>query len=166
MKRLLASLVLLGAAAAHAAPASQESVERLLAVTRADTMMESMYVGVEQVMRQAVARAVQGRPVKAEQQRVLDAIPRKFAAVMREEMAWPKMKPLYLQLYQETFEQDEIDGMLAFYATPAGRATLDKMPVVIQKSFALSQTLMQSVMPKMDAAMKEALAEAKLAPAR
>ena len=160
MKRLLALLSLLTALSAHAAPASRESVENLLVATKAESMMSSVFAGMDQIMRQSMAQAAQGRSLNAEQQRVLDAMPPKFIAIMREEMSWQKMKPQYVQLYVETFEQEEVDGLLAFYASPTGQALLNKMPVVVQKSMALSQSLMQSALPKMQAAIKEALAEA------
>jgi len=118
--------------------------------------MDSMYAGMEQMMRQ-------GKPLSAEQQRVLDGFATRFAAVMREDMSWQKMRPLYVQLYRDSFDQEEIDGMLAFYASPAGLAVVNKMPVVMQKSMALSQSLMQSFIPKMTAAMKDAMTEAKIA---
>jgi hypothetical protein len=163
MRRLLALATLLASLSAHAAPASQESVEKMMAATKVETMMDSMYAGMEQMMRQGMKQAVQGKPLSPEQQRILDGVPAKFVAVMREEMNWQKMKPLYVQLYRDTFEQEEIDGMLAFYATPAGQALVNKMPVVMQKSMALSQSLMQSLIPKMAAPMKEAMTEAKIA---
>jgi hypothetical protein len=160
MKRLLALLSLLTSLSVHAAPASRESVENLLVATKAESMMSSVFAGMDQIMRQSMAQAAQGRSLNAEQQRVLDAMPPKFIAIMREEMSWQKMKPQYVQLYVETFEQEEVDGLLAFYASPTGQALLNKMPVVVQKSMALSQSLMQSALPKMQAAIKEALAEA------
>ena len=67
-----------------------------------------------------------------------------------------------MQLYRDTFEQEEVDGLLVFYASPAGQAYVNKMPVVMQKSMALSQSLMQSIIPKMTAAMQDAIAEAKI----
>jgi hypothetical protein len=166
MKRLLAIATLAAALAAslsaHAIPASQESVEKLLAVTKVESTLETMYSGIEQVMRQSMKQAAQGKPLSPEQQRVFDTVPARFVAVMREEMNWQKMKPLYVQLYRETFEQEEVDGLLVFYASPAGRAFVNKMPIVMQKSMALSQSLMQSVIPKMTAAMKDAMTEAKI----
>ncbi len=39
---------------------------------------------------------------------------------------------------------------------------MDKMPVVMQKSMALSQSMMKSVIPKMAAAIDEAMVEAKV----
>lgn len=161
MRRILALAAFL-ALNAHAAPASQESVENLMAATKVETMMDSMYSSVEQMVRQGIKQAVQGKSLNPEQQRILDGVPAKFAAVMRDEMSWQKMKPLYVQLYRDTFDQEDVDGMLAFYATPAGQALVNKMPVVMQKSMALSQSLMQSLIPKMTAAMKDAMTEAKI----
>jgi uncharacterized protein len=147
---------------AHALPASQESVEALLTITKTESMMDSMYGGVEQAMRQGMKESLQGKPVSAEQQRMLDAVPPKFMAVMRQEFNWSKMKPLYVQLYRETFEQEEIDGLVAFYKSSAGQAFVNKMPVVMQKSITIAQSQMQALMPKIKEAIDSAIAEAKL----
>lgn len=162
MRKLLAFAVLMIACSADAAPASQESVEQLLAATRTESMMETIYGSLEQTMRQSMKKAVEGKPVSEQQQRFLDAVPAKFVAVMRDELNWAKLKPLYVQVYRETFEQDEIDGLIAFYTSPAGQAFVNKMPVVMQKSIVVTQAAMQSLAPRMSAAVKEALAEAKV----
>ncbi|RQO57254.1 hypothetical protein DBR47_15600 [Paucibacter sp. KBW04] len=162
MRILFALAILFAALNANAAPASQESIEKLLVATKSESLLDSMYGGIEQSMRQTMRQAVIGKQLSSEQQRVLDAVPPKFVAIVREDMNWQKMKPLYVQLYQETFDQEEIDGLLAFYASPTGQAFVNKMPVVMQKSVALSQSLMQSFLPKMMAAIKEAMAEAKV----
>jgi hypothetical protein len=164
--RVLAIAVLLASFGVQAAPASQESVEKLLSVTKSEAMMDSLYSGMDQVMRQSIEQSLQGKTITAEQRRALDAVPGKFVAVMREEMSWQKMKPQFISLYRDTFEQEEVDGMLAFYASPAGQALINKMPVVMQKSLALSQSLLQSVLPKMRVAMEEAMREAKISEKR
>ena len=150
------------AANAWAEPPTPESVETLLAATRAESMMNSMYAMVEQSMRGGLRQSLQGQTLTDEQQRVLDAVPGRFIAVMREEFNWPKMKPLYVQLYRETFDQAEIDGLIAFYRSPAGQAFVDKMPIVMQKSMAISQAQLQTFLPKMRAAMEQAMADAKV----
>jgi len=160
--RVFALVAFLASFVVQAEPASQKSVEALLTVTKVEAMMDSLYSGMDQTMRQSISQATQGKSLSAEQQRALDAVPAKFVAVMREEMSWQKMKPLYVQIYRETFDQEEIDGMLAFYASPAGKAVITKMPVVMQKSLVLSQSLTQSTIPKMVAAMEEAMREAKV----
>jgi uncharacterized protein len=162
MLKLLTIAALFVSLNAQAAPASQESVENLLTVTKTESMMDSMYSGMEQMMRQGMRQSTAGKPVSPEQQRYFDALPAKFVAVMRDEMNWQKMKPMYVQIYRESFEQDEVDGLLAFYASPAGQALINKMPVVMQKSVAVSQSLIESFVPKMTKAIQDAMAEAKV----
>jgi len=162
MKKLaVAAAALLLSGALHAAPASPQSVEAVLEVTRVEAMLNTMYANLEPMMRQAMQQSVGGRKVTAEEQRLLDALPGKFAALMREEMAWEKLKPLYVQVYAESFDQEEIDALLVFYRSPAGQALIGKMPVVMQKSMALVQGQMQSFLPRMQKAIDEAMAEAK-----
>ncbi len=162
MRKLLILAVAFITFSAHASPASQESVESLFAVMKTESMMDSIYGSMEQMMRQGMKQAVQGNTLSPEQQRIFDAVPAKFVTVMREEFNWGKMRPLYVQLYRDTFEQEEVDGLLAFYTSPTGQAFVNKMPVVMQKSIGLSQSLMQSLIPKMTAAINDAVAEAKL----
>lgn len=164
--RIFSLTALLASFAVQAAPASQESVEALLTVTKTEAMLDSLYAGMDKMMRQSISQSLQGKSLSEEQQRALDDVPTKFIAVMREEMSWQKIKPMYVQLYRETFEQEEVDGMLAFYASPAGKALINKMPIVMQKSLTISQSLLQSAIPKMRAAMEEAMKEAQGTPKR
>jgi uncharacterized protein len=166
MRKFLTLAAIFVAFQAYAVPASQESVENLLTVMKTESMMESMYGSVEQMMRQGMKQSVQGKPLTAEQQRFFDSVPTKFVAVMRQEFNWEKIKSMYVQLYRDTFEQNEVDDLITFYASPAGQAFVNKMPVVMQKSLALTQSLMQSLMPKMTAAINDAMAEPKLSKQR
>lgn len=164
MKKLfiaLAASALLLSTGVRAAPASAESVDTLLAVTKTQALLESMYGQIEAMMRQSIANASQGQSVSAEQRRALDTVPSKFVATMRTEMGWTKMRPIYVQIYQDTFTQEEIDGLIAFYRSPAGEAFVAKMPLVMQKSMQVAQAQMGPIMEKMKAAIDEAMAEAK-----
>ena len=156
---LLASLIF--ASLAHCAPASQESIDRLLRDARVEKLLDTMLVNVDQVMRHSMEASTQGQPLSPEQRRVVDATAAKFVQVMREEMTWDKLRPLYVQIYQESFTQEEIDGLIAFYESSAGVAFVEKMPVVMQKSMSIMQSRMAPMMEKMKAAMKEAIPETK-----
>jgi hypothetical protein len=163
MRKLLSVVCFFIACNAWAAPASPESVEELLRVTRAGAMVESVYGNMEQIMRQGALQGMQGKPMTPEQQRVLDTMIPRMIAVMRQEFNWETLRPQYIQLYRETFEQEEVDGLIAFYKSPAGQAFVDKMPVVLQKSIAMSQSMMRTTMPRIMAELKDAMAEAKAA---
>jgi hypothetical protein len=60
---------------------------------------------------------------------------------------WAKIKPVFNQIYRDVFEQEEVDGLIAFYQSSAGKAYLTKMPQVIQKSTTLGQSQLQNIMP-------------------
>ena len=152
---------LLVAGAASAAPASEASIDDLLAATRVERLLDSMLANVEQTMRESMTRAAGPQPPSAEQRRVIDAGIAKFIAVMREEMSLARMRPLYAEIYRDTFTQEEMDGLLAFYRSPIGAAFIEKMPVVLQKSQSVVQTRLGPLMEKMKSAMNQAMEEAR-----
>ena len=163
LRKILSAAVFFAAFNACAAPASTESVEELLAVLRTSAMMESSYGAMDQMMRRGLQQGLQGKPLTLEQQRVLDALPAKFMVIMREEYNWEKMKPHYVQLYRDAFEQEEVEGLIGFYRTAAGQAYIAKLPVVMHKTMEMVQSMMLTLAPRFAAAMKEAKAEAKIA---
>ena len=48
--------------------------------------------------------------------------------------------------------------MIAFYKTPAGQTVILKMPVIAQKLMGAVQEMLGSVMPRLEAALKETAA--------
>jgi len=145
-----------------AAPASTESVEALLTLTKAESTLDAMYASIEQMVRQSMQQQMAlGKTLTPQQRQVIDTMPAKFMAVIRTELTWDKLKSQFVQIYLETFDQEEIDGLVAFYRSTAGQAFVDKMPVLMQKSMAISQSQMQTIFPKMMAVINQALAEAK-----
>jgi uncharacterized protein len=158
---LLASLVFVSLA--HSAAPSPDSVEKLLVDARVEKLLDAMLASVDQSMRQSMVATMQGRQLSPEQQRVIDEAPAKFAQVLREEMTWDKMRPIYVQIYQESFTQEEVDGLIAFYESPAGVAFVEKMPVVMQKSMSIMQSRMAPMIEKIRGGMKQTIDEAKAA---
>jgi uncharacterized protein len=144
----------------HAAPPSVESVEELLRLGGAESTLDAMYANLEQSMRAGMKQASADKQLSAEQEKVLEIAPKKFIAVMREEFGWPVMKSTYIQIYRDSLEQEEVDGLIAFYQSPAGAAFIKKMPVIVQRAMEASQAQLTTFLPKMQKAMEEALREA------
>jgi uncharacterized protein len=141
---------------------STVSVDELLRVTKADQMADAVMAPMEQMMRQSVATNLQGKQVSAQERESIEKFIPKALAIARNELAFANLRPMYTQIYQESFTQEEIDGLIAFYKSPAGLAFTNKMPLVMQKTMLLMQTKMQPMMQRMQAAMKQALDESKL----
>ena len=150
---MLRSIAIVGALAfslqAHAAPASQASIEKTFQLTHLEQAMQVAWGSVEANMRQMSAQMRGNKPATPEQQAVEDRNIQRVMEVMHQEMNWQKMEPLYLKLYQDTYTQEEIDGLNEFYSSPAGQAYLAKMPMLMQRTMQLMQTTMQSIMPRL-----------------
>jgi uncharacterized protein len=163
MKKFLASTATaLFAGAAFAAPATPASVETLITLSKADQVLDVVYAGLEQNIRQGMAAAVGDKPLTPPQQQALQAIPARLSEVIRTEMSWAALKPIFVQVYTETFDQDEVDGLIAFYQSPIGQRFVAKQGPLAQRSGAATQQLLISAMPRIQATMEGALKEAGL----
>ena len=161
MKRkfLLALPLLLCACAAMAAPASEATIREMFDVTGVRNLVDSSMPQIERVMRSSMKQALGGRELTAEEQKATDAMCTRMTAVVREQMKWETLEPIYIQIYQQSFTQEELEGILAFYKTPAGQALIKKMPVVMQNTMGAMQQMMGPMMGKMQSAVQETVKE-------
>lgn len=130
----IATLILLfcTSLAAQAAPPTLESIERLMAVSQADKMAEGVRAQIRGSMKLVTDQMLQGQPVIPAEQRALDNFSNKVSSMMNEELSVDKLRPIYVVMYRETFTQEEVDGMIAFYQSPIGQSMLNKMPRAMQ----------------------------------
>lgn len=164
MWKIVACLVLLlPPALCAAAPPTDESLLSLFKAMKAESLVESIYASLEPAMRQALSQATAGKPLTEEQEVVVKQAPRRISEVIRTELSWQRIQPMQMAVYRETFDQAEVDGLIAFYSSPVGRSLVDKMPMVNQKLMSATQSYMLEVMPKLKAAMDQILLEARIA---
>lgn len=165
MRKLIALCVLTSTlawtTATRAAPPTRESIDTLLAITGVEKTFDGMLANIDALMKRNMAIAFSGQPASPDRQRRIDIMSAKMRDIFREEMSWPKMQPIYEQIHAETFTQEEVDGLIAFYRTPTGVAYVDKLPLILQKSIAATQPLMASMMQKIQAATKQTAEEEK-----
>ena len=99
-------------------------------------------------MKSSIKQAVAGQSLTPEQEMVKLEMQGKMAAMLREELSWESLEPMYIEIYRKTLTQREVDGMLSFYTSPAGRAVILKMPLVMQSTMQAMQGRMSTFMPK------------------
>ena len=149
-----------GAAQSQSRP-TDESLRQLLEITEAKKLVESLSQQVDTVMTAALQQRLQGKVVSPQQQQVIDAMRAKFVALMKEELDWSVLEPEYMKLYADSFSQSEIDGLVAFYGTPAGRAVVQKLPLVMQGVMSMTQQRMARLIPKIQQMAAETAAQIK-----
>ena len=150
---------------AHAAPASPESIETLYTLMHVDRTIASVNVTVEAQMRQAMAAAHQGKTLTPEQQAIEERAVQRGLAVIHDELNWEKLKPQFTRIYTETYTQEEVDGLIAFFNSPSGKAYLAKMPQLTQQVMQFMQSYMAEIMPKMQQIARDAARESAAAAA-
>lgn len=146
-------------APARAETPSAASLDRLLVVTQAEKLTDSVVQQVNATMRPMMEQALASRTMTAEQRaradQFMSSFVEKMNKIMADEMSWDRMKAMNLQIYGEAFTQQEVDDLIVFYESPTGKAFVEKMPLVMQKSMTLMQQRMAPMMERIQAAAKQ-----------
>jgi len=150
----------LSAYAAETKP-SDKSIRDLLQVMDSQKLIENTMSQVDSFMKTTMEQALKGQTITAEQQKQLDKTMTTMNQLYKKEMNWAKLEPMFIRIYRDSFNQQEIDGMLAFYKSQAGQAVIKKMPAVMQNMMGEMQKMMGPLMQKLMAAMQEDMEQIK-----
>jgi hypothetical protein len=142
-------------------PPSEASVKQLLELAQTQKLIDSVMTQMDELMKQSIYQAAQGREIPPKVQKDIDKRQAELTGLMKELLDWNKLEPMYVRVYQKTFSQQEIDGMIAFYKTPAGQAVVSKMPAAMQNTMNEMQQMMAPVMEKMQRMQQDVVAEMK-----
>lgn len=142
-----------------AAPPSDASVEQLLKLTKADKLTDTVFKQMDGMMKAAMRQATKGQPLNAEQQAIVNQQQTDMIAIMKDELSWSKIKGMYVQVYRDTFSQEEINGLITFYKSPTGQAFVDKQPELIKRTMAIMQQRMTPMIERIQKMEKETAAE-------
>ena len=157
MKKLLIAILILTAVPSFASdkPASEASIRELMTLTDAKSLLDKMYQQLDGMMDQAMKQALGNHAVNEEQQKLMAEMRAKMVELFRTQLGWDQLEPSYLALYQETFTQDEVNGMLKFYKTKAGKAVINKLPQLTQGVMQVVMQKMQGISPQLRAMQEE-----------
>jgi hypothetical protein len=147
------------------AAASAESVERLMQAMQVQAQLDAMYAQTLPAMQGAMKQAIARQGGGEEAMRVFDEMMPRVSAVIRDELSWTKLKPEFAAVYAETFSQEEVDGLIAFYSSPLGKALLQKTPMLAQRSMQMMQRRIGPMMERVMRIVREESAKSRPASA-
>ena len=145
-------------------PASNASIEEYLKVSNAQQLVENMKQQVGGFIKTAMQQATQGKALTPERQAIVDHMAQQMSDLMAQSMNWDTLKPMYMRVYHESFTQSEMDGIIHFYKTPAGKALINKMPVVMQNVMTEMQGMIKPMQQKMIQIQRDAVDKIKATP--
>jgi hypothetical protein len=163
---LIACLACTGTALANDAPASDDSIREMLAITNAHKLIDTIKLQINSMVAAAQQRALQDKPLTPEKQATIDRMQTRMQAALDEMLNWESLEAMYVRIYRASFTQDELDGMMAFYRTAAGQALINKMPLVTQNLMSEVQGQMKPMQEKLQQIQREATQELQDLPAK
>ncbi|MFJ2985547.1 MULTISPECIES: DUF2059 domain-containing protein [unclassified Pseudomonas] len=133
-----ASGQVLAATASHNAAA-----EKFLTLAHADKLGTPVYMQVQQMFAERFAQT----KAPAAKQKVLESYQAKANAALDSAIGWNKLKPKMVDLYTQTFTEQELKDLVKFYESPLGKKVLTQMPKVTQQSAQLTQQSLEPAVP-------------------
>src|SRR4051812_13557129 len=154
---LVCFFILIAVTDARAAdiPASEESIRELMGLTQSTKMIDELFQNIESSMQTSMRQTFAGQALSEKQERILSEIGAEIVAELKETMSPEALEPMYIEIYRNTLTQSEVDGMIAFYKTDAGRALIAKMPLIAKQAMEVMQRRMQAMVPKLQQMQQE-----------
>lgn len=153
------------AAFANDAPPSDESIAEMVRLTHAEDNFASLKPQMEAMIRKLLNEAESGKQLSQAQRAAYERGRERMVSVMSAQYNWEAVRQIYLRVYQSTFTQDELNGIIAFYRTPAGSAWVNKMPLLQQQLLQETQEWMQPMIKELKAIADDMRAEIAQSPA-
>jgi hypothetical protein len=159
MIRVLVLIGVLFVAPASAAEelAKPETIRALLDATQARKLLDTMRSQVDGQFDAGMKAALGETKLTANQQKIVTDARAKFLAIATEQLDWSRFEPMMIDIYSETFTEQEVQGALQFYRSPAGQAVVLKMPQVAQNTMRRVQSLMAETAPRLKQAADDML---------
>ena len=139
---LLLALAAASAPALAAAPTDAD-INRLLAASRAQSLLDGMLPQLETMQRQQFEDIARQRQLTPQQTEQLQRMQQRTTATLTQALSWQQLRPMYVDLYKKSFSKEDVLAMAEFYESSAGQSLLDKTPALMQNVMVAIQTRMQ-----------------------
>jgi hypothetical protein len=132
MKRLAVLLVLVLSVplAARADEASHRAkAQELMVILHTQDAVQHVSDGLKLQLRQG-SDAIVGASPTAAKKADADAFLKQASQMVDAQLSWASMGPAITDIYVKNLTEEQLDGIVAFYKSPAGVALMTNMPVV------------------------------------
>lgn len=128
---------------------TEAAVRELLAASEARNLLDATVGQMRSSLDATLDGAMRDPQLNDAQRRIVTEWKDEFIAVLTGYLDWAQLEPMFVDIYRRSFTREEVDALVAFYRTPAGRALISKMPAVMQNSMTAMQARMADLQPRM-----------------
>ena len=122
-------------------------IEELLTLMKIEQMQKQAMDNVVQMISNQLKSQPDAAKAEEKEKRVM--------ALIADKTSWQNMKGTYIKVYSDTYNDTEIDGILLFYRSPAGKAMVDKQPALMSKMSTTMADQMKELTPEIQKIMTE-----------
>jgi hypothetical protein len=135
---------------AHADDVTRRAkAEQLIQLTKTESVMEQQLGALRDRVNELATQQIGPGTQSPEQKTLTDAYLKQVHGVTEDEVGWTKLRPIIVQVYAESFTDSDLDGIIAFYKSPAGQAMIAKTPELSGKTMSLVQDRIKEMQPKL-----------------
>ncbi len=102
----------------------------------------------EKIMVAVLDEQIRANPQIAPARDVMEAFFRKY-------MGWEAIEPELKKLYMQSFTKEEINAMIVFYRTPAGKKAATLTPVLMERGAEMGRRMVQKHLPELATMIEE-----------
>ncbi len=144
MRSLLHFIIVVSALFAPVAVRADEASHR----KATEALLELM--DMESLLTQSVDQMLQ---VQVQQNPSIAPYQQDMKAFFAKYMSWASLKDDMVTIYMAEFTEPELKELTAFYQTPVGRKTVQRMPTLVAKGAEIGQRRVQEHLPELQAAI-------------
>lgn len=150
---------------AHADDASHRAkVEEMLRLSRTDANLHDQLTNLQSRVGQLAKQQFNLPSPTAEQAASISEYQTKVQALTAQEVGWDQLRPLIVQMYADSFTDADLDGIIAFYKSPAGQSFVAKIPQAEGKTASTVQDRIKELQPKLATLTQSYAEKMKLTP--
>jgi hypothetical protein len=136
------------AAPAFATRPSDAQIDQLMQSMNYDRMKGEMLKQMRESA-EMMAEAEAGGRLDDKQREALQRSLARQMDMVEQMLDWKAVAPIYRKVYGETFDAAEVQAIIDFYGSPAGRSIMEKMPQAMGRTMQEMQPLMKSMFERM-----------------
>ena len=145
--------------AAQAAPPSEESVLKMMNALQLHVTLDQMVAQLDAGMKAGMKDLMKGKELDPLRTAELGQLQSRISATIKDEFSFARMKDIYVKVYSEVFTQEEVNAINAFYASPAGKSMIEKIPLATKKATPLLHERMSLTTHKIKVMQQEFIKE-------
>jgi hypothetical protein len=142
---------------------SDSSIHELLKLTKEESTSGDLLENFASMFEDSMQEEKSGQSLNPDQKKIIENFKSEYIQMLKDLLSYKNMEKDYMSIYKNSFTQSEVDGMISFYKTDAGRAVIEKMPIAEEKIAKIVQSKIQALTPKVQQMEKETMEKVKSA---